>query len=475
MRDVTGELGAGQDGERTAHVGPLLLCLAGFVGCGDAVLPPPPLPGRCGDAAGTPTSEAPTAGLCRSGTASTVKGAGPWTWACAGADGGPTEGCSAPPAPWQMVSMPDFLNADVADLSTVAGYDGGANSTNRWHEAAIDYVLDAVAGEHPEFVLVAGDLVNGHWYDDGDNRAIFGRCTDVETRRASVEKAGDLYYARWRQRFDERRLVFHAAVGDHDVGDNPWGVDEDKSYLLGTYRSVYASHVTQSQGISRYGNRPLGTPYADTAYAFKYRNVLLVTVDVFHQRDPSTELSSEGTVAFEIEGGQLDWLKQVLAQGRGDSSVAHIIVQGHVPVLGPVRAQSSSRLMLAGGPASPFWQALKDYGVTLYLAGEVHDMTAAADGGVDQIVHGGIMGYAPNTNYLVIKVDGKRLDLTLKRLDLVNDSTEGQLWQMNYNRPNAKYEVGAAGFQVAGTLAIDTSSGPKAYSNRTGAFEPYVP
>ena len=85
------------------------------------------------------------------------------------------------------------------------------------------------------------------------------------------------------------------------------------------------------------------------------------------------------------------------------------------------------------------------------------------------------MGYAPNTNYLLISVDGKRLDLTLKRLGLNNDSSQGQLWQMNYNRPSAKYEVDPKGFEVVGTLTIDKSSGQKLYSNRTGNFEPYVP
>jgi hypothetical protein len=336
-------------------------------------------------------------------------------------------------------------------------------------------VLDQVASEHPDFVLVAGDLVNGHWYEDSDHRAIFGPCTDVETKRVSVQNAGAFYYGRWRQRFDERGLVFHAAAGDHDIGDNPWPVDDDKAYLLPTYRSVYASYITKSQGASRYASRPVGTPYEDTAYAFKYRNLLVVTVDVFHQVDPSTPFGSQGTVELEVEGEQLAWLQRVLGQARQDSSIDHVIVQGHVPVLWPVRGQSSSMMSLAKGAGSPFWQALKDYGVTLYLAGEVHDMTASADGGVDQIVHGGIMGYAPNTNYLLITVDGPRLELTLKRLDLTNDPSPGQLWQMNDNRPNAKYEVDARGFQVVGTLSIDQSSGQKVYANRTGRFEPYVP
>lgn len=374
-----------------------------------------------------------------------------------------------------MVSVPDFLNADIGDISTLASYDGGANSTNSWHESAIAFVLDAMAAEKPDFVAVAGDLVNGHWYDDNENRAIFGPCKDVATDAVSVENAGDLYYGRWRRRFDERGLTFHAAPGDHDIGDNPWSPGSDKSHLIPIYRSAYAKHITKAGGASRYDNRPVGTPYADTAYAFQHHNVMFVTVDVFHQADPDTQLSGEGSVQFEVEGDQLKWLKTVLERARADSSVDHIIVQGHVPVLGPVRGQNSSMLKLAGGSASPFWQALKDYGVTLYLAGEVHDMTATADGGVDQIAHGGIMGYAPNTNYLVIKVTGRQLDLTLKRLNLENDSSQGQLWQMASNRPNAKYEVDPAGYQTVGTLTIDTASGDKVYSNRSGYFEPYAP
>ena len=454
----------------------LLFCVVAFAGCGDFA-GGVAVDGQCGGADGVAVRAAPAAELCRTGTPTPVAGTGPWTWTCEGSKGGAEVHCTAPLASsaWRIVSVPDFLNADIADISPLPTYDGGANSTNNWHETAINYVLDQIAGEKPDFVLVAGDLVNGHWYEDSDNRAIFGPCTDVDSKRVSVQNAGDFYYARWRQRFDERGLTFHAAVGDHDIGDNPWPAGDDKSYLLPTYRSVYASHITKSQGVARYDNRPTGTPYADTAYAFKYRNVMVVTVDVFHQADPTTELSDQGTVALEVEGDQLAWLQRVLGQARADSSVDHVIVQGHLPVLWPVRGQSSSMMSMANHEASPFWQALKDYGVTLYLAGEVHDMTAAADGGVDQIVHGGIMGYAPNTNYLLIKVDGKRLDLTLKRLDLDNDSSQGQLWQMNYNRPNAKYEVDPKGYQIVGTLTIDKSSGQRLYSNRTGYFEPYVP
>jgi cellulase (glycosyl hydrolase family 5) len=51
--------------------------------------------GACGAANGTTVSAAPTANLCSTGTASVVSGAGPWTWNCAGTNGGTTASCSA--------------------------------------------------------------------------------------------------------------------------------------------------------------------------------------------------------------------------------------------------------------------------------------------------------------------------------------------------------------------------------------------
>jgi hypothetical protein len=54
-----------------------------------------PVNGVCGSANGASLSSAPTTNLCTTGTASTVSGAGPWSWSCAGSNGGSTATCSA--------------------------------------------------------------------------------------------------------------------------------------------------------------------------------------------------------------------------------------------------------------------------------------------------------------------------------------------------------------------------------------------
>jgi hypothetical protein len=69
-----------------------------LVACNGVVNTPPQVTGvngACGSANGTATSSAPSANLCSVGTPSSVAGAGPWTWSCAGTNGGTTAQCSA--------------------------------------------------------------------------------------------------------------------------------------------------------------------------------------------------------------------------------------------------------------------------------------------------------------------------------------------------------------------------------------------
>ena len=51
--------------------------------------------GACGSSNGASLTSAPTTNLCSVGTASAVSGAGPWSWNCAGSNGGATASCSA--------------------------------------------------------------------------------------------------------------------------------------------------------------------------------------------------------------------------------------------------------------------------------------------------------------------------------------------------------------------------------------------
>jgi hypothetical protein len=75
--------------------------------------------GSCGSSNRVAVSSAPTRRFCSAGTASAVGGTGPWSWMCAGSNGGSTAQCSAPP--------PGSVSSTVAAPSNVNGSCGSSN------------------------------------------------------------------------------------------------------------------------------------------------------------------------------------------------------------------------------------------------------------------------------------------------------------------------------------------------------------
>ena len=87
----------------------------------------PPVNGACGSSNGGSLTSAPTAPLCSAGTASTVSGSGPWSWSCAGSGGGTTVTCFATPGGFDSTSgvLPSYddayANWKSAGLQSVGG------------------------------------------------------------------------------------------------------------------------------------------------------------------------------------------------------------------------------------------------------------------------------------------------------------------------------------------------------------------
>jgi hypothetical protein len=380
--------------------------------------------------------------------------------------------------PWKFVSIPDFLNVDVGDLTQHAPGYTGPNSTSASWESAIGYVLDRVKDENPDFVAVAGDMVMARWYDDANYQGIFGpkvgssgySVRDLATEQQRVRNAADLYYGTWKKRLDDRGLTYYAAVGDHELGDDPSWADDFGKQTVTTYRQKFSQHFVQPLG-SVY-SAPAAGQHAGSAYAVRHKNTLLVTVDVFKQ-------NSGLSITPTVDGEQLTWLQQTLDQANADPTIEHVIVQGHTPVLGPVNQRVSSGLMLQGGAGSAFWRTLGSADADLYLAGEVHDITVSQRAGESlfQIAHGGLIGWseAQSQNYLVGTVYGNRIDLELKSIGV--SVSGGQLFQPGNPTTRIKNTVTldtAGGFKTIGKVTLDKSGGQTRFIGGTGAFASLV-
>lgn len=330
--------------------------------------------------------------------------------------------------------MPDFLNADIADLSYLPSFDGSRpNGTNGEWERAIGNVLDAVQREGTRDLYIAGDLVEGEWGRDTDGSGIFGPVGTRDERRRAVMNAGSVYYRQALRRFAERGLWLYPAVGDHEIGDNPWGLGqgwyaEFKYRNLGLFKHAYTKYVlTKPDGTHRFRNRPPGQANG-TAYAVRpHPNVQLVTLDVFRRG----YRKGRWTVRQSIDRRQFDWLDRVLTKANEDG-VETIIVQAHTPIAAPVRERHTSGLMYEKGVGSPLWRLMRRHAVDLYLAGEVHAVTSSHRDGITQIAHGGLIKTG-DANYIVVRITGPVITIQAKAFPgaTVDRGNAQRLWHTN--------------------------------------------
>jgi len=391
--------------------------------------------------------------------------------------------------PWVFVSSPDWFNEDVADLSGATpgvprapgwprGASGGVNGISPEMKLVYDQLVAEMASYGPQAFLVAGDLINGRWLSTPalDMFDPVGRNPAV-----ALDRAAGVYFAWYRQQFAKHGIsLVLAAPGDHEFGDDPWPPGSSEAKFVPARRRAFARHFVDVLGLpplyrgvpSRPGD---GTDFA--SYAYRLNNVLLVSVDEFRQQGASTVIHPIGkTVSFDVGGTHLGWLAGVLTAADSDPAVDHVVVQGHMPVLDPIRMQTTSGAMLVDREHSALWQLLRQHDhrhggkVRLYLGGEVHAATVVLDAGSDvvQVVHGDPprmlgerVGGARPGQYAVFTIHPERIDVELRRFDLETNGTS-RYWQLD-DRVASGYEVttgpsAATGSSGAGTLAVETGS-----------------
>jgi hypothetical protein len=285
-----------------------------------------------------------------------------------GDNDGPKTRPAVPRAPrlrdaYRFVSAPDFLNQDVADLTagereTYTDPESGkvANSTNRAYENALDHVLSEVGSHGTRDLLVAGDLMEGRWGRDDSGAGVFGPVRTDRQRLAAARRAAGVYYPAWSQRLAKHDLKPYPALGDHEIGDNPWTKQGDawirfKREHVPAFKQFFARQLLRRpNGNPRFVDRPESGQARDTAYAVRLdANVLLVTIDPFTRR--------HGDVRARVDRAQLTWLQGVLRKARR-ADVPWVIVQGHTPIAGPVRYRNSSTLTYEGRTDSALWRAM---------------------------------------------------------------------------------------------------------------------
>lgn len=204
-------------------------------------------------------------------------------------------------------------------------------------------------------------------------------------------------------------------------------------------------YIFKDGGIGIADPTPYGTDYEYTSFAHRHKNVLFITVDVFHQVsnydffDRKNGLGGEGIITGDVAGSHLDWFEKVLIEARKDDSIKHIIVQSHLPILQPVRKLHTSAMFFDRAENSLFWKKMVEYEVDLYFAGEVHANTVSKteDSNLLQIVSKATGMF----NFLKVTVTENSL-----QVDAINEIG-----------PNIDF-YSKSEFENIGSLVIDKSS-----------------
>lgn len=364
-------------------------------------------------------------------------------------------GLSRVPGAYRFVSHPDFLNQDVGDVTRSPFWrQGMPRGTNASYEDSLDHVIGQMLRHDPQALLVAGDMVEGAWGQDVTGAGVFGPTGTVEQRRRAVREAAKVYLKQWHQRFAARGLPVLPALGDHEVGDDPWrptGNPEQDAWLAfksrhlwlwkdvaarWLYADVRAAEARSGGDLRRVGavSRPPRGQARHTAYATRLSaDLLLASVDVFGPRPG-------GGVRIRLDDDQRRWLSGVLRRAK-KQRVPWVVVQGHTPVMGPVRTRFSSGLTYDG---SDLLGLLRRHDVDVYLTGEVHDHTVTRRRGLVQVAHGGLF-YRGESSYVVGQATRDRLLLETRYLDGRPRWGTGKLWsteggngprRVTYDRPS---------------------------------------
>ncbi len=344
------------------------------------------------------------------------------------ADGDPFEfPTSGNDASFRFTSVPDLFNWNI-------------DYPRPGWEDAMDWFLGGMKKEGPAFMLNAGDIMDARWWSGPE---------EIRTKTRH-------YWGGFKKRFEDKDIKLYIAPGDHEYGD-------DQGLRKMNLVPVFAEQFTSIFDFPQNGPEHK----KERAYSFARENLAVITVDTFEDAGDHMSMT--------VSGEQLEWFMKTLESYQDKE---FIIVQGHVPVIGPVKSKNSSANMLEGGPETGFWKVMVEHGVDAYLCGEHHRITVKKKDGIWQIVHGALWGTQTDVNYLRGSVKPGELTLELFEFDV--EYGGGYLGDHPHrgekNRPREKVSISEVarmnGPRLVGKLVIETTPDGNKTTLATGAFQP---
>jgi len=328
------------------------------------------------------------------------------------------------PDPVRFTSVPDIFNWNID------------NPTPGW-EGTLDWFFDRLKTDGPDFTLVAGDIMDARWYEP-----------------ELIEKKTEQYWGGYVKRFKDHGLTLYAAPGDHEYGD-------DRGLTMGDVSRKFGEQYTKLMGMPRNGPKN----HLGRAFYVREGNLLVITLDTFEDAGKR--------FAYTVGDEQLEWMEKVLVANK---DADFVLVQGHLPIVGPVKSKNSSASMIKGGTDNKLWKLMVKHGVDAYLCGEHHRITVHQHDGIWQIVHGALWGTQTDLNYMRgVSTPGSKApgsekspaSLTLELVEFDVEYSGGYLGDHPHrgarNKPREKVSLAEStkqdGPRVTGVLKLEADAG----------------
>lgn len=318
--------------------------------------------------------------------------------------------------PFSFLVIADWHGTESFSIKPVD--ESNENTTDNAEYIGYRNVLSHIKATYGgELIMLPGDSNTGHWYTPDYAQKFQEHMQRSMSINEIIEMAGKNCYSTTKRLFHDIGYDnILLAMGDHELGGNPWKPGP-KLEGLSVFRNTLSEVLNEEDGIfihvkpiGKAPSRPIGTDFARTSYAYIHKNVLFVTVDAFKYvgenfYDRENNAGGEGKVTCTVTGDHLAWFEFVLSEARKDESIHHIFVQAHVPIMQPVRKMSCSGQFFDHGTDSDFWKVMQQYDVSVYFNGEVHANTVLKD---------------PGSNLIQVSSRGNRIENFLK-VDVSDD------------------------------------------------------
>ncbi|MBL7085996.1 MAG: metallophosphoesterase [Candidatus Cloacimonetes bacterium] len=270
-----------------------------------------------------------------------------------------------------------FLFAAMSDSRS--GFGGFTNNSNGVNIRILRRLFIDAYSRGAEFIIFAGDLINGHTTDEKDY------IMQLQSWKDAVEPVGHI-------------MPIFEGMGNHDLVLDYWkdprrkyGIRMDKVFGNSS-EDLFAQEFVNP--INNYPEKESSSAptYKENVYYFDWDNIRFISVNSNYWWAAWAE-DIGGNIQGYILKNQMKWLEKVLEESESNKKIKHVFVFTHEPSF-PVSSHLSDAMWYSGGsPESNrtidnkplnreyvikfrdrFWKALSQNGkVRALIAGHEHN------------------------------------------------------------------------------------------------------